>query len=286
MDTNKNSYTIIYATILVVFVAAVLAFASSSLKPQQQRNIDVEKQLSLLSSVGLAGDVASAPDKNTYVEGEYNKYIKSSFVVNYKGEQINGKAFNIDLKEQYDIMKQVAAAQGAKQDELKASIKLPVFVCTLEDNSNIYILSCYGAGLWGPIWGYIAVDGNFNTIYGATFAHKGETPGLGAEIATPLFSNQFKNKELFKDGTFSSVLVVKGGAKQGSTHQVDAISGGTITSKALEGTIKNWLEYYLPYMESEKAKIANEAAMQSCTDSLQVCTDSLKVNIDSTCITK
>lgn len=285
MDTNKNSYTIIYATILVVFVAAVLAFVSSSLKDQQQRNVDVEKQLSLLSSVGLAQDVASAPDKNTYVESEYNKYIKAAFIVNYKGETIEGDAFKVDLKEQYDIMKQVAAADAAKQDELKAKIKLPVFMCALGDN-DVYILSCYGAGLWGPIWGYIAVDSNFDTIYGATFSHKGETPGLGAEIATPVFSNQFKNKELFQNGTFSPVLIVKGGAPAGSTHEVDAISGGTITSKALEETIKSWLEYYLPYMEVEKHKLDTVVtdSLAVGTDSLAVRADSLMVKADSTTI--
>ncbi|MEG0518406.1 MAG: NADH:ubiquinone reductase (Na(+)-transporting) subunit C [Bacteroidales bacterium] len=286
MDTNKNSYTIIYATVLVVFVAAVLAFVSSSLKDQQQRNIDVEKQLSLLFSVGLAQDVASAPDKNTYVESEYNKYIKAAFIVNYKGETVEGDAFKVDLKEQFDIMKQVAAAtDAAKQDELKAKIKLPVFMCVL-DNKDVYILSCYGAGLWGPIWGYLAIDSNFDTIYGATFSHKGETPGLGAEIAIPAFSNQFKNKELFTNGTFSPILIVKGGAPAGSTHEVDAISGGTITSKALEGTITSWLEYYLPYMEAEKQKLAAVPAdsLTIGADSLTVTTDSLMVKADSTSI--
>lgn len=285
MDTNKNSYTIIYATVLVVFVAAVLAFVSLSLKDKQQKNIEVETQLSLLSSVGLAQNVSDAPNKNTYVENEYNKYIKNSFIVNYKGEVLEGNAFNVNLKEQFDIMKRVVLASDAEKDALKSEIKLPVFVCTLDDNSNIYILSCYGVGLWGPIWGYIAVKGDFNTIYGVTFAHKGETPGLGAEISTPAFGNQFKNKELFNNGTFSSILVVKGGAQQGNVHEVDAISGGTITSKALEETIKNWLDYYLPYMESQRNK-QSDIAPCCAADSLQVCSDSLKVCADSTTIKK
>ena len=254
MDTNKNSYTIIYATLLVVFVAAILAFVSSSLKSRQQKNVDIEKQMSLLYSIGLGMEADKVPDKTAYIEEEYSKYITESFIVNYEGKVVEGYAFRVDLKEQYDLMRQIAAVPADRQDrktELLAQLKLPVFVGTLE-NGNVYILSCYGAGLWGPIWGYISLNSDFNIIHGATFDHKGETPGLGAEIATPRFSGQFVGKEIFTDNSFASVAIVKGGAEPGNPHQVDAISGGTITSRSLESTLKNWLQYYLPYIESQK----------------------------------
>ena len=261
MDTNKNSYTIIYATVMVVIVAAVLAFVSSSLKEKQQKNIDIEKQLSLLSAVGLGADANSAPDKTAYVEEEFSKYIKKALVVNGNGDVVSqsenrasdpsaiikGEAFKIDLKTQYDEMKRILATPGASK-ELVSSLKLPVFVCDLPNGESVYLFSCYGAGLWGPIWGYIALRSDFNSIYGAIFAHKGETPGLGAEIASPHFYEQFKGKEIFNENTLASVQVVKGGATPGDIHGVDAISGGTITSKALEGTIKSWLEFYVPYL--------------------------------------
>lgn len=254
MDTNKNSYTIIYATLLVVFVAAILAFVSSSLKSRQQKNVDIEKQMSLLNSIGLGMEADKVPDKTAYIEEEYSKYITESFIVNYEGKVVEGDAFRVDLKEQYDLMRQIAAVPADRQDrktELLAQLKLPVFVGTLE-NGNVYILSCYGAGLWGPIWGYISLNSDFNIIHGATFDHKGETPGLGAEIATPRFRGQFVGKEIFTDNSFTSVAIVKGGAEPGNPHQVDAISGGTITSRSLESTLKNWLQYYLPYIESQK----------------------------------
>ena len=254
MDTNKNSYTIIYATLLVVFVAAVLAFVSSSLRGRQQKNVDIEKQMSLLSSVGLGTQADKVPDKTAYIEEEYSKYITKSFIVNYEGKVIEGDAFRVDLKEQYDLMRQIAAVPADRQErktELLARLKLPVFVGTLE-NGDVYIFSCYGAGLWGPIWGYVSLNSDFNTIHGATFGHKGETPGLGAEIATARFSNQFIGKEIFAGNLFASIAVVKGGAETGNPHEVDAISGGTITSQALESTLKNWLQYYLPYIESQK----------------------------------
>jgi Na+-transporting NADH:ubiquinone oxidoreductase subunit C len=246
MNTNSNTYTVIYATVLVVIVAAVLAFVSVSLKDRQQKNIDIETKQSILKSVNLLGDTDKEADLMKYVEERYDKYITDSYVVNSKGEKIEGDAFRISLKSQYDILKQ----EKPNYDKLT----LPVYVCTLDNGDVINIFSVYGAGLWGPIWGYVSLKNDFNTLYGATFGHKGETPGLGAEIATDHFSNQFIDKTIFENGTFSSVAVVKGGAQKGNTHQVDAISGGTITSKSLENTIKMWLNQYLPYIQQQKNK--------------------------------
>lgn len=257
MDTNKNLYTIIYATILVVLVAALLAFVSSALKDRQQKNIDVEKQQSILAAVGLASEANSAPDKIAYVQGEYAKYITDSYIVNSKGEKVEGDAFKIDLKSQYDIMRQIPNVPEAQQATLKESLKLPVLVCTMDDGKKITILSCYGAGLWGPIWGYIGIGEDYNTIYGTNFSHKSETPGLGAEIATPKFSSQFKGKTIYDGSHLNSVEIVKGGADPENTHQVDAISGGTITSRALEETIRQWLGFYEPFLNKAKEIVDN-----------------------------
>lgn len=258
MNTNKNSYTIIYAAVLVIVVAAVLAFVSQSLKDKQQLNIDGEKQLSILSSVGLAQESSSAPNKLAYIKGEFNKYITDSYIVNYNGDRVEGDAFTVDLKTQYDLMKKIAST-GADADLQK--LQLPVFICTMPDGKVVKILSCYGAGLWGAIWGYLAVSDDNNTLSGAIFDHKSETPGLGAEIATPKFSGQFVGKQIFENGEFTSVNIVKGGATPGNMHEVDAISGGTITSKSLDATIRMWLGHYTPYlMKSNVPVVANDMA--------------------------
>ena len=157
------------------------------------------------------------------------------------------EAFNISTSEQTSLMK-----DGAPKEELR----LPVFVASLPDGSQAYIFSAYGAGLWGPIWGWVSLKTDLNTISGVKFDHSGETPGLGAEIATPKFAGQFTGKEIFVNGEFASIAIVKGGAKEGSTNEVDAISGGTITSKALDSSIKMWLEAYLPYIKSLQALAA------------------------------
>jgi Na+-transporting NADH:ubiquinone oxidoreductase subunit C len=247
MNTNSNTYTVIYATVLVVFVAAVLAFVSTSLKDKQQRNVDLETKQSILISVNLASEADQVKDKASYIEKEYSKYITDSYIVDNNGDKIAGDAFKVNLKEQYDIMR-----LGGDVKKLQ----LPVFVCTTDEGKKVEVFPVYGAGLWGPIWGYVSIMDDYNTVYGAYFGHKSETPGLGAEIAAPFFRNQFKDKEIFENGKFRSVTIKKGGATPGSRYEVDAISGGTITSRALDKTIFSWLEFFMPYIQKQKAAAA------------------------------
>ncbi len=252
MNTNSNTYTVIYSTVLVLLVAAILAFVSVSLKDRQQANIDTETRQSILSAAFLGQDADEAENKNAYVEAEYNKYITESFLVNAEGQKVEGNAFSLALKSQYDIMKQ------SNPDNSK--LTLPVFVCTLDSGEKVEIFPIYGAGLWGPIWGYIALEDDYNTIYGAAFLHQGETPGLGAEIANPNFRNQLVGKQIFKENNFSDVAftIVKFGTGSGSINEIDGVSGGTITSNALGATINQWFTYYIPYLEMQRSVAASQ----------------------------
>ena len=168
------------------------------------------------------------------------KYIVNTYVINADGEKIDGvNAFDVNTANQ---------VKKASSDR-----ELPVFVCRLEDGSEKYVIPMNGAGLWGPIWGYVSVDKDGNTIYGAYFAHQGETPGLGAEIEKPMFSDQYKGKHLFIDGEFKSIAVEKKGQKPvDGAEYVDAISGGTITSKGVQDMMKNSLEPYQNFFKSLK----------------------------------
>jgi Na+-transporting NADH:ubiquinone oxidoreductase subunit C len=224
---------------MVIIVAALLSLASTALKPFQQKNIETEKRLDILKSVGGAQDLASARSKHEYVGTEYNRIIIEQLVVNQQGDRVEGvDPFTINLKAEF-------AKPAEKQN-------LPVFVAQLDDGSRKYILPLLGRGLWGPIWGYISLNDDFNTVYGASFAHKSETPGLGAEIANLDFQNQFKGKEVFSNGKFVSISVVKGGARAGDPHGVDAVSGGTITSVGLEDMIKDCLMGYQEFFVKSK----------------------------------
>ncbi|NPA44411.1 MAG: NADH:ubiquinone reductase (Na(+)-transporting) subunit C [Chlorobi bacterium] len=237
MDTNSNIYTFIYASVMVILVAAVLAFTAIKLQPLQEKNIRVEKMQNILQSVGIESTVENA-------ETLYNKYITKQIVVNYKGEEIEGDAFKTNLSAQY---------KAKKEDKV-----LPVFFVKLDDGKELEVIPLTGKGLWGPIWGYVALENDFNTIYGAVFDHKGETPGLGAEINKSWFEEPFKGKTLFEGDDFVSITMYKGGkgaAKlAGDTkHGCDAISGGTITSKGLERMFKEeWLYNYEAFLRKNK----------------------------------
>lgn len=228
MNKQGNTYTFLYSVVLVVVVAAVLAIVALSLQPAQNKNIENEKRQNILSSVNISSTAEESKAK-------FEEYIKDQFIVNSKGEKVEGDAFAVDL---------------AKQSKKPCNEKLlPVFVANI-DGSIKYILPIYGKGLWGPLWGYISLNDDKNTIYGTVFAHKGETPGLGAEITGEQFQTQFNGKMIFDNSKLVSILVKKSGGATG-THEVDAISGGTITSKGVEDMIKSYLTCYESFLKSK-----------------------------------
>ena len=234
MDVNNNTYTFSFAIIMVIIVAAILSTASIQLKPYQDVNIELEKKQNILSSVG----VNILRDSANIV---YPKYIKEELVLNYNGDILEGSAFNLDLSVEL------------KKD--KSSQLLPLFISEV-DNEIKYIVPLRGKGLWGPIWGFIALEKDLNTVYGAVFDHKAETPGLGAEINRDFFQDPFKGKNIFnEEGVFKSIVVKKGGADIKDKYAVDGISGGTITSDGVTDMLSERLKMYLPYFERLKSEI-------------------------------
>lgn len=226
MDVNSNAYTFGFAGGLVILVAAALSFAATSLKPFQDKNMEQEKMQNILSSIDVNVSRAEAT-------GIYPEYIIDQLVIS-SGEQVDGvEAFKVVMQKE---------ARRAN-DERQA----PLYIAE-KDGETYYVIPLYGAGLWGPIWGYIALESDVNTIYGAVFDHKGETPGLGAEITTEMFTEQFKGKKILDDnGELISLVMKKGDAS--STHEVDGISGGTITSVGVETMLQDCLEAYYPFLK-------------------------------------
>jgi len=245
-----NGYIFRYAAILVIIAAALLSLAAVLLKPFQEKNIAIEKMGGILASA----DVEGVETKNTIQF--FNEYVVEELVVDkegnaesYKdtdGKMEDGPAFKIDMKKEL-----------YKKSKGEA-FHLPVYIIN-KNGESIYILPLRGVGLWGPIWGNIALKNDLNTVVGVTFDHKGETPGLGAEITTTAFCEQFIGKTLFNDdGSFMSIMVVKGGAaklpQNMQIHGVDAISGGTITSNGVNDMIKDVLTAYLPFIQKQRAQ--------------------------------
>ena len=226
MNKNSNLYQIIYAAVMVLIVGTLLAFIYMAFKPKQDMNIANDKRNQILSAVHMN------PEDKNQIEDTYNKYIVEGFIVDTSGNPVSN-----DKQEAFDV--------NMKNNIKESNRKLPVFVCKLDDGSVKYIVPVYGAGLWGPIWGYVAVNDNGSDIYGAYFSHEGETPGLGAEISKQKFQDQFKEKKIYVDGEFKSISVMKAGQKptDGSEY-VDAISGGTITSRGVQAMLKDCMTPY------------------------------------------
>jgi Na+-transporting NADH:ubiquinone oxidoreductase subunit C len=234
MDRNSNQYTFIYAAAMVILIAAVLSIVAMALKPMQSRNIEIEKKQNILASVNIVTTPQDA-------EEVFANRIINSYVINFQGDIIDGEAFDIELR-----------TQKTKPMEQR---QFPVFECQTEDGLK-YIFPLRGSGLWGPLWGYIALYDDLNTIYGANFDHQSETPGLGAEISTAEFQETFKGKRIFDNaGNLFSIIVAKPNESAPAEHRVDAISGGTITSKGLEDMLLEDLRSYLNFITRKKTQL-------------------------------
>ncbi|MBR2424172.1 MAG: FMN-binding protein [Tidjanibacter sp.] len=218
---NSNAYIVFYSTVMVIIVAVLLAFTSLSLKDRQEANELNEKKDAIVASMGLA-------------KGTYDSVIEA-YVVNKEGEVINTTA--TPLKKLFDLPASFAAGE------------YPVFE---NKTTGEVVLPLTGKGLWDDIWGYIALGADMNTIKGAIFDHAGETPGLGAEIATPKYQAQFQGQTIYEGEQLVGINVVKGGA-QGAAHSVDAVTGGTKTSDGLENMIKECLKCYDAFFKSRTA---------------------------------
>lgn len=248
MKNFSNTYIFLYVSAVVIVTAALLSFIAEELRPLQQRNVEIEKKQDILRSVGRADDPEKLDDKNAYIEDEFLTYINNSLVINHKGEVVEGR-------DAFEITKNLKAELAKPVDQRG----LPLFLYTKAEGDVKYIIPLLGRGLWGQIWGYIALDNDFSSVYGAVFDHAKETPGLGAEINTRWFQEKFNGKQIFDNtGTFVSLQVVKGGASPDNIHGVDALSGGTITSKGLEEMVYDGLKPYEPYFKSQMKLNSNE----------------------------
>ena len=227
MNKNSNAYIIIYSTVMVVVVAFLLAFTALSLKSRQDVNILNEKKSAILLSLG-------AEDQ------DYDKFI-TAIAVDADGNKVE------EIKSE-DVIKML--------DDLKVTFEgeaYPIFVA----KDGRVVVPVFGNGLWNIIWGYVALESDMNTISGVVLDHAGETPGLGAEIATAKHQSMYKGKKIFDDAEFVAVKLMKGGAtKANIEHEVDAITGGTKTSDGVSDMLFKSLEKYVAYFNKSKSSVA------------------------------
>jgi Na+-transporting NADH:ubiquinone oxidoreductase subunit C len=240
MNKESNAYTFLFAAVMVIIVGALLAIAATSLKPMQDVNIKNEKMQNILATVGIT-DISREE-----AQAKYDEVIQQAFLVNPDGTATEDRdgAFNVDLK-----------------NELKKKVteqKFPLFVAN-NAGKKFYIIPLRGSGLWDAIWGYISLDEDMNTIKGVVFDHKGETPGLGAEITQAWFQERFINEKIFDtNGELVGVTVAKGytGGDDKEDNKVDAISGATITGDGVTNMFVERLAHYKNFLKNQKSQLA------------------------------
>lgn len=274
MKSFSNTYIFIFSAVMVIIVATLLSFVAMQLKPIQESNITTEKMQNILHSVHIESTKKNA-------EELFNKYVTESYVINPDAQKIEGEvALDVNMKEEEAKIVKIKNLEASLQEHQvspfkafmsniisfsqvnKADIQnrlsaittdrlLPVYIVK-KGNDTYYVVPLQGKGLWGPIWGFISLESDLNTIYGAVFDHKQETPGLGAEIKEGWFESEFNGKKLYENGTFRSVEVVKGGTSDSNPYGVDAVSGGTITSKGVQAMLYDCLSSYEKYFELQR----------------------------------
>ncbi|MDB0063197.1 NADH:ubiquinone reductase (Na(+)-transporting) subunit C [Crocinitomicaceae bacterium] len=242
MAINKESagYTFAFATALVVVVGTTLALLSMGLKDRQDQNEVVKKKMDILKAMLTQEEGDKISRKNA--DAEFNKYIdlKDAIVLNSKGEKIDGDAFKVDIRKEI---------RDKKLPESKRNY--PLFIGK-KDGKTVYIAPVVGNGLWGPIWGNICIGEDMKSIQGASFGHKGETPGLGAEITQQFFIDRWIGETISDDsGNFAKFEIVKDGSGPAKQQKVDGITGGTITSKGVEEMANRCMEVYVSYFKSK-----------------------------------
>jgi Na+-transporting NADH:ubiquinone oxidoreductase subunit C len=259
MNTNSNVYTVVYTTIIVVIAAAILAVAAMALKPKQDANIKAETISQMLTAAGFSSKEDLAKLGNDQILKMYSDNIKTAFLIDAKGNktgELETAVGDIELQDNLKVENKNIAA-GDPQ--------LPVYVFE-KDGAEINVVPVYGAGLWGPIWGYVAFDANCEKIVGAYFDHESETPGLGAKIKDEAwFREQFQGKSVNYSNPEHSFRIVKGGAPKDDNSAVDAITGATMTCNGLDAALNTWFRAYMPFLQ-KKAGAAGVDEGACCGD--------------------
>lgn len=235
LNKESNIFMIIFSTILVVVMGSGLAVINQMTKPAQELNEELEKKQNILASIGVQATRKEAGDL-------FEKIIVGAVAINPEGQVLTD-----NIQEVFDIN---LAYELKKTEDQR---KYPIFIADLNGEKK-YIVAMRGKGLWDAIWGFVAVNADGATIHGATFDHKSETPGLGAEIREKPFQDQFVGKKILDpNGNFVSITVVKKGSVPKNEYNVDGISGGTLTSNGVDEMLRRFLGSFSKYFRQQMA---------------------------------
>lgn len=231
LNTNSNSYIIAYSCVMVVVVAFLLAFVSSALKPTQDVNVALDKKKQILAAL----NIRNLSDEQS--SEEYAKVINADAVIDEQGNVTNPGTKGGEK-----------AGFLLNSADYKAG-RLAIYDCTVEGKRK-FVVSVYGMGLWGPIWGYIAVNEDGNTVYGAYFNHEGETAGLGSEIKdSKAWQDLFKGKTIYGADGKPVLCVKKTSEIKDKSCEVDGVTGATLTSVGVSNMLQEGFAKYRNYLK-------------------------------------
>lgn len=234
---RSNSYTLIFTSVITIFMGFLLSVAATSLKPLQEINIEIDMKKNILGALGLKPE-SSSKWTIEEVQSIYKKNIVG-LVLDKNGEKTNKNPKEIDTEKNMDFF--------------------PIYLHQVGQEIKGYVIPISGKGLWSTLYGYFAIEPDCETVKGITFYKHAETPGLGGEVEKPWFQENFKGKRfLDKNKNLVGIQVLKGSVDESSKEayrQVDGISGATITSKGLEKFLKEDLAKYEPYFKTIRETI-------------------------------
>lgn len=237
INTNSNVYTVVYASVMVIIVAFMLAFVASALKETQDANVANDTKGQILTALGY--------DKAAINVAEvYSEKVQDNLFVD--GEL---KAYEGDFNTTYGSL--------IKNGELH------VFTATTAQDEKAYVIPVVGRGLWGGLWGYIAVNETKDKVLGTYFYHESETAGLGARIGEKWFQDQFIGKPIFDENGNVALTVVKAGAAQ-AENEVDGVTGATLTVNGVSAMVKDGLTTYAKFLSGGECPA--EAGNEECQE--------------------
>lgn len=237
IDTGSTAYIITYACVVVVIVAFLLAFVSKALEARSQANVEIDKKSQILAALNIRNI------EKTDIEKKYGEVVMADQIINSDGVVL--QAGTSKDKDGFKV-----------EDKNISATNLPLYICEINGETK-YVIPMTGKGLWDGIWGYVALNADKNTIYGAYFSHKGETAGLGARITEyEGFQMQFEKKKVLNaDGTAVAITVMKSGQKDESVspdNRCDAVTGATLTSNGVRDMLKDCLSRYITFLTTNE----------------------------------
>lgn len=229
INKNSNTYTIIYSVVVVVIVAFLLAFAYKGLEERSNANERIDKKQQILAALNIRN-----LDKDS-VEEVYKRVVINDEVINSDGQ----------------VLKETSGFDIARKDMTPSN--LPFYICKI-DTATKYVIPMVGKGLWGSIWGFVALNDDANTVYGAYFSHESETAGLGSLINDQPFQEDFQGKVAYDAKGSVALNIVKAGNVKDSKVDVDGITGATLTSNGVNAMIQEYLSMYSKTLKAHLQK--------------------------------